>query len=147
MPIPSFNSNGLLPPGLHLATWDEIQTTFGSTGHRQVLLRLLRIALRELKKCGCGEAYIDGSFVTAKSTPSDYDMCWKAAGVDDSKLDPVLLDFSKGRKAMKAKYGGDIFPAEFQEGTSGKLFRDFFQIDKATGSPKGIIQIDLWTLP
>jgi hypothetical protein len=44
---------------------------------------------------------------------------------------------------MKAKYGGDLFPAEVPEGASGKAFLDFFQTDRRTGKPKGIVLIVL----
>jgi hypothetical protein len=146
--IPNFDATGLLPKGIYLATWSEITTRYGATAQRQELLKLLRSALINLCNAGCETAYLDGSFVTAKEVPSDFDMCWcsrKSDGtyIDPKKLDPILLDFSRGRAAMKAKYGGDIFIAESTEGGSGKAFLDFFQIDKATGQPKGIIKIDL----
>ena len=32
---------------------------------------------------------------------------------------------------------------EIPEGTSGKLFLDFFQTDKITGEPKGIIALEI----
>jgi hypothetical protein len=44
---------------------------------------------------------------------------------------------------MKAKYRGDLFPAEVPEGASGKAFLDFFQTDKRTGAPKGIVLVSL----
>jgi hypothetical protein len=44
---------------------------------------------------------------------------------------------------MKDKYKGDLFPAEIPEGTSGKRFLDFFQIDKKTEEPKGIISMEI----
>jgi hypothetical protein len=91
-------------------------------------------------------AYIDGSFVTAKEFPADFDGCWDLAGVDASKLDPVLLDFDNGRAAQKARYMGELFPAQLPNGISGRTFLEFFQIDKQSGSPKGIIVIDLGSL-
>lgn len=43
---------------------------------------------------------------------------------------------------MKDQYKGDLFPAETPEGASGKRFLDFFQIDKETDEPKGIISME-----
>ena len=87
---------------------------------------------------------INGSFVTKKLEPGDYDLCWSIDGVAPERLDPVLLDFSPaGRLAMKAKYRGDLFPAEVPESASGKAFLDFFQTDKRNGKPKGIVLLDL----
>jgi hypothetical protein len=65
--------------------------------------------------------------------------------VDPNRLDPVLLDFSNGRAAMKAKYGGEFFPASAMA-VAGVLYRDFFQRDR-NGVPKGVLQIDLGSLP
>jgi hypothetical protein len=58
----------------------------------------------------------------------------------------VLLDFSNKRAAQKAKYSGELFPATAPVGP-GARFLDFFQQDKATGEPKGIVAIDLGGLP
>jgi len=80
--------------------------------------------------------------VTAREIPGDFDACWDPVGVDVSGLDPVLLDFSNKRAAQKAKYGGELFPSSSWAAT-GTVFLDFFQIDKATGDPKGIVAIDL----
>jgi hypothetical protein len=87
--------------------------------------------------------------VSTKDQPEDFDGCWEPAGVVASKLDPVLLDFSNSRLAQKVKYGGELFPssarAELQP--PRRTFLDFFQCDKQTGKPKGIIAIDLRRLP
>ena len=88
---------------------------------------------------------LDGSFVSVTMFPQDYDAAWEPVGVDPALLDPVLLDFSKKRAAMKLKYGGEFFPATAMAAV-GVLYRDFFQKDK-NGVPKGIIQIDLGSLP
>ena len=141
--IPNLDAAGLLPKGIHAAEWDEVVDRFGSNGGRQSLLRGLRRALEALRAAGCTTVYLDGSFVTSKTAPGDYDLCWSIAGVDIRALDPVLLTFDDGRRAMNAKYMGDLFPAEVPEGASGRLFLDFFQIDKHTGNPKGILMIDL----
>jgi hypothetical protein len=141
--IPELNESGLLPPGIHTADWPEIVARFGSNGHRRALLRGLHRALEALRSAGCITAYLDGSFVTSKNLPADYDLCWSIVGVDPDALDPILLTFDQGRRAMKAKYMGDLFPAETPEGASGRLFLEFFQIDKQNGNAKGILMIDL----
>jgi hypothetical protein len=57
-------------------------------------------------------------------------------------LDPVLLQFEDRRRAQKQKYLGEMFIAEF-EGAPGFSFLEFFQIEKFSGRPKGILQIRL----
>jgi hypothetical protein len=145
--IPPFQSNGNLPPGLHTATWEEVADRFGSTLERQRLLLGLRAALDALRAAGCRRVYLDGSFVTAKRAPGDFDACWDVTEVDPALLDPVLLIFDQGRAAQKAKYGGELFPAQLPNGISGLTFLEFFQIDKRTGRPKGIIVLDLREWP
>src|SRR5205085_2675564 len=139
MPIPGFGPDGNLPPGIHWATWDEFEQRFGTTPHRKRLIAGLRAALESLRVAGCGTAYIDGSFVTIKEVPSDFDGCWEIMGVDPTLLDRALLTFDRGRLVQKATFGGELFPANAKDQLSGVTFLQFFQSDKATGSPKGII--------
>ncbi len=103
----------------------------------------LRAALENLRAAGCRRIYLDGSFVTSKTIPNDYDACWEEADVDPDILDPVLLTFDPGRAMQKAKYLGELFPASVVAGLDGLSFLDFFQTDRETGERKGIIAIDL----
>jgi hypothetical protein len=144
--IPPFDSLGNLPPGIHSANWNEVQTRFGTDPHRLELLNGLRRALLSLARVGCSTAYLDGSFVTSKTAPDDFDGCWDMTNVDISRLqleEPILLDFSNRRAAQKVKFGGELFPAQGKADPVGAQFLDFFQRDKSTGDPKGIIAIDL----
>lgn len=106
--------SGYLPPGVHDAHWCEVAGRFAGNSHRRRLADGLLAACLNLAEAGCGELIPDGSFVTAKELPGDYDGAWEPAGVDPLLLDPVLLDFSRRRAAMKAKYLGDLFPASSQ---------------------------------
>lgn len=138
---------GLLPPGLHRATWEELTLRFGMTDHRSDLLEGLLRAARELRRCGCSTLYVDGSFVTDKDVPNDFDGSWDAEAVDLDALDPVLLTFDDKRALQKAVYLGELFPADAAADDVGRTFLEFFQVDKVTGAPKGIVVIDLGTLP
>ncbi|MFB2836545.1 DUF6932 family protein [Floridanema evergladense] len=140
--IPAFNSDGNLPPGVHWATWQEFAARFGTTPHRQRLLKGLKSALDSLSKAGCQVVCIDGSFVTEKENPNEYDCCWDITGVDPNLLHSILLNFDNAQTAQKLQYLGKLFPAQI-EAVSGKTFLNFFQVDKNTGNPKGIVAIDL----
>ena len=102
-----------------------------------------RAAIENLKDTGCRVVYLNGSFVTSKTHPNDYDACWEEAGVDPTALDSVLLTFDAGRATQKAKYLGELFPASIIADAEGLSFLEFFQTDNETGRPKGIIAIDL----
>jgi hypothetical protein len=144
--IPEFDEHGNLPPGIHDATWTEIVTRYATSTRRRDLLDGLLDALRSLKTAGCGAAYLDGSFVTAEERPHDFDACWASAGVDLDRVDAELLDFSHERGAQKARYGGELFPADWPAQADGTTFLDYFQRDR-TRQPKGIVAIDLGQLP
>lgn len=144
--IPSFDIDGLLPPGIHWATWNEIIERFGYTQHRKRLLSGLKNALIALKEVGCKFAYLDGSFVTFKLIPNDFDACWEADGVNLIELErkePILLQFSNGRVAQKSKFMGELFLIENNNINNELTFLEFFQIDKETGKRKGIVGINL----
>ncbi len=145
--LPALGADGNVPRGVHSATWQEFASRFGTTRHRRRLLAGLKAALQTLRAAGCQRAYINGGFVTAKKTPEDFDACWDTAGVNPENLDPVFLTFEDGRAAQKAKFYGEFFPARLTEGGSGLTFLEFFQVDKNTGSPKGIVLLELRDLP
>jgi hypothetical protein len=144
--IPLFDERGNLPPGIHHATWTEIVTRYATSVRRRELLDGLHDALRSLKAAGCVTAYLDGSFATAKEHPDDFDVCWDSGEIVRGHLDKELLDFSKRRAAQKARYGGELFPAEWPAQADGTTFLEYFQCDRLKQA-KGIIAIDLTGLP
>ena len=146
--IPQFHSNGNLPPGIHLASFDEVYTRFGTNEHRERLLIGMNDAIQSLKIAGCVLVYLDGSFVTSKEFPNDYDCCWEPMHVEIDLLDRIFKDISfRGREKQKMRFGGEFFPSSTIEGGSKTPFLSFFQTDANTGEPKGIVSIALGDLP
>jgi hypothetical protein len=142
--IPPLTDEGLLPPGVHYASWDELEDRFGYSAWRKHLISGLRRAAKALAEAGCKTLYVDGSFVTDKEFPGDFDGCWQEEGVDPDQLDPILLTFGAKQAAQKAKYGGELFPASSpaEIWPPFRVFLDFFQEDR-DGRAKGVIAIDL----
>ncbi|MFY9836240.1 MAG: hypothetical protein WAK55_07170 [Xanthobacteraceae bacterium] len=136
----------VLPPGAHPATLAEVAATFAINAKRRLLYKGLLLAAKALRTAGCGKLYLDGSYVTAKTAPGDYDGCWDPTGMDRAKLNPVVLDFSNKRQAMKNKFGGEFFPSNAPN-TPTQTFLDFFQVEKFTGQSKGILLIVLTADP
>ena len=99
--------------------------------------------MQRIADAGGRLVYLDGSFVTRKVLPGDFDACWDVQNVDDDKLDPVFWDFSRGRAAQKRRFLGEFFPAQLPEGATGRAFVDFFQVNKLSGDAKGILAIRL----
>ena len=144
--IPSFRPDGNLPPGIHDATWQEAAERFRFNAHRTRLLQGLLSALRSLDQTGCLKVYFDGSFVTDKEFPNDYDVAWETVNVNEALLRLVFLEFSNLRQAQKEAFRGEFFPADWLADRQGNTHLEFFQTDR-DGSPKGIVAIDLRTLP
>ena len=131
----------VLPPGVHNATLEEVEARFATSEHRKRLFSGFKEGAIALRKAGCRRIFLDGSFVTGKSNPGDFDACWDPKGVDITKLNPVFLDFSERRKKQKERFCGEFFPTSCT--ADGKhCFLDFFQVDKYTGLAKGIICVD-----
>jgi hypothetical protein len=130
-----------LPEGEHPATWQELVERFGWNPRRRQLLDGLNDALELLAAAGCRRVWLNGSFVTAKEEPADFDACWDTTGVDLDVLDALLLDLTRGRAAQKARFGGELFP-NVTEVQSGLRFSEFFQNERDTGR-KGIVVLSL----
>jgi hypothetical protein len=146
--IPVFDEQGNLPPGVHIAEWQEVKETFGFSERRISLLERVYEALTNLKGAGCQTAYLDGSFVSSKESPGDIDVCYDPRGIVGARLDPVFLDFSNLRAAQKAKYGCEFFPSSATASLNPRLtYLEFFQKDKYTEEAKGIIALELRRLP
>ncbi len=131
----------VLPPGIHDATLVEVYDRFVTNDKRKILYQGMIRGLDNIFKSGCPQVFLDGSYVTEKPNPGDYEICWDGRLVDPNLLDPVFFDFRNGRQTQKDKYGGEYFPSTMIETGSRRTFLDFFQTDKQTGNPKGIIRI------
>lgn len=139
--------SGYLAPGVHVRSWPEFLNDFAWNTRRRFLAGGLYRALRNLKMAGCKAAIIDGSYVTAKELPGDYDAAFDPNGVNGLLVDPVLLRHLDGRKAMKAKYLGDMFPwGSVACQDTGMIYQEFFQTDR-DGAPKGVVLLDVGMLP
>lgn len=114
---------------------------FGWNPRRRQLLDGLADAIEVLAAAGCRTLWLNGSFVTAKEEPADFDACWDTDGVDLDLLDAVVLDLSSGRSAQKARFGGELFP-NVTEAQSGLVFSEFFQNERDTGR-KGIVVLTI----
>ncbi|UYG06678.1 DUF6932 family protein [Halomonas sp. M4R1S46] len=132
----------VLPPGIHWATLAEVEAAFATNVRRRKLFSGLLEVSEALARAGCRRLFLDGSYVTGKPNPGDYDGCWDPYAVDPSLLDPVLLDFSELRRKQKEKFLGEVFPFSL-EAAPGKKFIEFFQVEKHSGGRKGIVAIDL----
>lgn len=141
--IPDFDENGNLPPGVHFCDWSEFKEKFGYTSARTKMIQGLEEVMRQLKAALCRTIYVNGSFVTNKPNPEDFDMCWDRDDVNVDYLKrnaPKILNFYDS-DAQKAKYKGEIYPSD-QPVDESTTSIELFQRDRQQ-NPKGIIAINL----
>lgn len=126
MPV-SLTTEGLLPPGLHLYSRDEVGTQF-ATSPRRIWLwsNLLDFLPQSQIARASHELWIDGSFVEAKEEPSDIDVLFiqERKKLNESVLDEIER-FSKPdlRAKLKASKGIDFN----QTAVDDEMYPDFFQ--------------------
>jgi hypothetical protein len=138
---------GHLPVGIHPWEWGDFLVAFAWNRRRQFLASGLYRALANLRHARCRAVIVDGSFVSSADNPRDYDAAFDPVGVDGTLVDPVLLKYDDGRKAMKAKYFGEMFPwGAMACAKTGMIYHEFFQQDR-TGQRKGVVMVSLKQLP
>jgi hypothetical protein len=148
--IPPFDTlTGNLLPGVHEAMWADVLTRFGYTPHRLALLAGLKLALDNLRAAGCRRVYIDGSFVTAKEAPHDFDACCLlgSSGRERRVARPGVAGLLPEASGTKGEVRWELFIAhQIADPRTGRRFVEFFQHDRLN-NPKGIVALDLGDLP
>ncbi len=97
---------------------------------------------RALRTAGCDFFLVDGSFVTNKDLPSDFDACCDFSGINIAKTDLRLFG---SRLEMKAEFYGELYPEQYLADDE-YTFREFFQTDR-DGIPKGVVRLRLDSIP
>ncbi len=153
--LPEVRKNGMLPPGIHDGTVDDVERLFGRfqrSDRRRTLLMKLKEYVEEIKKAGWDATVIvDGSFVMSNvDEPDDIDVVLVLPPGWDMASDVRPFEYNLlSKKRVKKRFGFDVFPvrhasAEFQYWT------DFFMqvnpkwndpLEVPVGSRKGIVRI------
>ena len=161
---------GLLPPGTHDATLEEIRASILVEGppkpipgwdraHRLWLLDQLAPFVEDLWAAEVQDIFLDGSFVTDKARPTDIDGFYEALFERQKSILPILLARNpiwmpqrvttpeKQRKTqMWINHKIEIYPA-WEPAEEGILYRKFFTFQRvpARGGPKmvpkGIVKV------
>jgi hypothetical protein len=95
-----------MPPGIHTVTLAEVEAKFAHNVKRKYLFVGLARVVGILIEANCPEVFLDGSYITKKEEPGDYDLCFEPTGLQPTELLRVLLSSKENRKA---EYLGDIF--------------------------------------
>lgn len=120
MAIPPLTAHGLLPPGVHDATLDEVASTFGSSTPRRAALATSLRAFVDLAR-GFGlftKVFVDGSFTTDADPPGDVDLVLQIPGpkMRDLHAHPQWTELD--RASVKAKYEVDLLIEPTENGNA-----------------------------
>ncbi len=146
MPIPDFDSVGLLPQGVHDCTLNEVRKRFGvfqTTDRRPKLFDRLDALIQDAWATGLiSEIIIDGSFVTAKSDPNDVDLILvlKAERDYSAELRPFEYNVLSTRQTRKI-YGFDVLVAMHSSKVYGEYLAFFAQVRGEIGRRKGLLRL------
>jgi hypothetical protein len=132
--IPDCQGEGYLPPGIHLATVQEIRARFGQDSElRQVQMESLVWMIQLAQRAGAKRIVVNGSFVTDKLEPNDVDcvlLIGEGFPVDEAAAAELL----------------DGIPFINLELVDAEAFRVFTERTFATDResvPKGMIEVSL----
>ncbi len=148
MPIPNLNERGLLPPGIHDCSVEEIGARFGtfqSTDRRPRLHRRLRAFLEEVRSTNLVVAVIvNGSFVTSKPDPGDIDLILVLPSTHDFSVAlPPMAYNVLSRRRVRRRYRFDVLAAREDAREYVEYLEYFQQVRGRPGDQKGILRIQL----
>jgi len=148
VPIPPFAASGLLPPGEHQCTVEDVLERFGAfrgSDRRQRLSRGLVTYVEEVRGAGIGKYLIvNGSYVTDIDSPNDIDVLLVLK--DDVQLDAPVPPFqynARSKKYVKRNYGLDFFFGFEHEESAQQIVALFQDVKYQPGAVKGILKVVL----
>ena len=147
--IPDLDEHGLLPPGIHDCTLQEIKERFCWTARRQEIFagftRFLGTEWVPLR-LDC-PLYVDGSFVRNKALPGDMDAVIELSEIEPVQAMATALALRYRHDEIKMAYNVDVWT---RHPSLPLDLRQFFQYvgDKAAAElhlnmrhPKGILRV------
>jgi predicted nucleotidyltransferase len=145
--LPEFTGPGVLPPGIHRATLEEIEARYGKfqqSDRRVRLLAIVREFVQEVRVCRwVRRVLLAGSLVTSKDEPDDIDILL----VFERRADFVeLLPHEYNvlyQVGAQRRFGAllDLHVVEEDSEAMERLLR-FFQRDR-DGQTVGIVEVML----
>jgi hypothetical protein len=146
MPLPEFNENGDLPPGIHDATLEQIAERFAQSSVRRSLWNEILRYVAELRHWPLAEELlVDGSFVTSEPTPHDIDIILVFRG--DYDLAPEVSPFEynlRSHRMVKRNYGLDLIAVRANSLERERFVALFSQVCGRPDLVKGIVRVQLW---
>jgi len=144
MALPPFRADGWLPSGHHAATWEDVFVRFGGTqeNRRALLTERLRQLCDDLRACGVtGTLLLDGSYISAKAEPGDFDLLLIApANIQVQKdANPSLTDLLDAEASERRGYSLFYIP---ENSPAREMLRGLWNVSKE-GVEKGVVEVQL----
>lgn len=136
--IPKFNKNGYLPAGIHKASVGEIKKRFGTNpAPRKELFNNFLAIVRLLQKQRewIKNFFLDGSFVTSKESPGDFD-CILIIKDSFDFLSPEAKQLINSKKL----YNCHLLIVMENDSSECKKMIAFFGHDREE-KPKGLLEV------
>jgi hypothetical protein len=143
--LPELTDTGELPPGVHLAGWQELHSRFGGSSPRRVWLSGRLRALVELAATNgkLSRVFIRGSYVTAKPSPKDIDLLLIMD--EDFEVDGLAAPAHSVFDSVRAKllFESDVFWTRASIGQEMlDLWLDTYQTSRSFRK-RGIVELEL----
>jgi hypothetical protein len=143
--LPDFTANGLLPPGIHIATVEEFKTRlvfFARSDRRYRIFDKLLELYHEARRSGIVKRFlVGGSFITAQAEPNDFD-CILVMDPTIVGRDLLPMEYNlMSQRMTRRRFGGDVF--SLREGT--QVLDEYLEFFQRTRSEErvGIVEIAL----
>ena len=148
MPVPPFNAAGLLPPGIHDCTIEEIRYRLGSfqqNDQRPRLFNLLAELFVEVRRSALFIAVVvDGSFVTSVVSPNDIDVLLGLPKSHDWQREPSMAEYNVlSRRRIRRRYQCDAFMVVDGDASFDGLVEFFSRVRDNPDVRKGLLRIKL----
>lgn len=146
MALPDFRDDGWLPPGHHQITWDELIANFGGTpdSPRQAILQRVILWRDRARSHGLtGRLLLNGSFISTKPAPGDFDAIFVGAeGVEERLATNPEAQLLLNYLVCKELYGGDLL---FFSEAACRKYPEFCRLDgfdySKNMTPKGLVEL------
>lgn len=150
MAVPALTQEGYLPAGVHTCTLQEVQDAFGTNDHRNALLSKLCqfIDMMDAQHGLKAPIYVDGSFVTGKTNPSDIDVVLDLTECNKDEIGEAMIVFAQERCEIKQRLSIDFYPYFPNVGNDLRSFFQYIRLEEMQqkqlppDSRKGILRIE-----
>jgi hypothetical protein len=143
--LPELTKDGELPPGVHVADWQEFQSRFAGSSPRRIWLfgRLRTLVELAATRRKLRRVFVWGSFVTAKGAPRDLDVL--PIMDEDFEVDEIAVPAQAVFDSVWARllFESDVFWARASIGDELlDLWLDTYQISRSFRK-RGIVELEL----